>query len=105
MAGGLNINSFTGKCYDLSSYSGKKATLVDIQKVADKLSTIKNCGVYRTENDRSPNAWKKATPQAEIGTAKAYLLYAREDVNRQVYEVQYPWLGHTPSLILESNTS
>lgn len=81
------IVELNATCWDMQTYSeGPRASLSDILKAANAVETKGNCYV-RKEDDN----YKKRVLQGSSGDAYAYLLWTPSEMNKGVFEVQYPW--------------
>ena len=65
----------------------KRASLADILDIASAVARRAKCEIGKQRG----GPWKFKDEQATLGSAKVNLLWTEEEINKDVFRVEYPW--------------
>jgi len=84
--GGLDFAAF---CWDTTTWANKteRATLADILAVADVVEQQQECAIKKSRG----GSWKIKKGLGTSGSAKVNLLFTEEQINKDVFLVDYSW--------------
>jgi len=78
----------------------KRASLADILDVASAVARREKCEVEKQRG----GGWKFKYEQATLGSAKVNLLWTEEEINKDVFRVEYPWSARPAPSTMQRGT-